>query len=547
MNISSISINRPVLAIVMNLVIILFGGIGYTFLGVREYPSIDPPVITVRTNYTGANADVIESQITEPLEKAINGIAGVRTISSASNLGSSSITVEFNLDADLEAAANDVRDKVSQAVRQLPQDIDGLPIVTKSDANSDAIISLTLQSESRNQLEISDYAENVIAERLQTIPGVSTIQIWGQKKYAMRLWLDPARLAAFRLTPLDVKNALDRESVELPSGKIEGNQTELIVKTVGRLVTEDDFNNLILTNTGDRTVRLSDIGFAVLGPEVEETNLKNNGVPMIGCGVVPQPGANYIDIADEFYKRVDQIKKELPKDYTLNFALDNTKFVRRSLAEVKETLLIAIILVILIIYLFFRDWIIAIRPLIDIPVSLIGAFFIMYLMGFSINVLTLLAIVLATGLVVDDGIVVTENIYKKVEGGMNKWKAAKEGSKEIYFAVIATSITLAVVFLPIIFLEGFVGKLFREFGIVLAGAVLISAFVSLSLTPVLNIYMAKKNPHQHSWFYRKTEPFFTGLENLYRASLQGFMRLRWLAFVIIVGCLGIIFFIGNSL
>src|SRR6188768_2560372 len=531
----------------MSLTILLFGAIGFNFLGVREYPSIDPPVITVRTNYTGANADVIESQITEPLEKAINGIAGVRTISSASNLGSSSITVEFNLDADLEAAANDVRDKVSQAVRQLPQDIDGLPIVTKSDANSDAIISLTLQSESRSQLEISDYAENVIAERLQTIPGVSTIQIWGQKKYAMRLWLDPARLAAFRLTPLDVKNALDRESVELPSGKIEGNKTELIVKTVGRLVTEDDFNNLILTNSGDRTVRLSDIGYAVLGPEVEETNLKNNGIPMIGCGVVPQPGANYIDIADEFYKRVDQIQKELPKDYKLNFALDNTKFVRRSLAEVKETLLIAIILVILIIYLFFRDWIIAIRPLIDIPVSLIGAFFIMYLMGFSINVLTLLAIVLATGLVVDDGIVVTENIFKKVEKGMNKHKAALEGSKEIYFAVIATSITLAIVFLPIIFLEGFVGRLFREFGIVLAGAVLISAFVSLSLTPVLNIYMAKKNPHKHSWFYRKTEPFFTGLENLYKSSLEGFMRLRWFAFVIILACLGAIYYIGKGL
>jgi len=534
MNLSSISINRPVLAIVMSLVIILFGGIGYTFLGVREYPSIDPPVITVRTNYTGANADVIESQITEPLEKAINGIAGVRTISSSSNLGSSSITVEFNLDADLEAAANDVRDKVSQAVRQLPQDIDGLPIVTKSDANSDAIISLTLQSESRNQLEISDYAENVIAERLQTIPGVSTIQIWGQKKYAMRLWLDPAKLAAFRLTPLDVKNALDRESVELPSGKIEGNETELVVKTVGRLTTEEEFNNLILTNSGDRTVRLSDIGYAVLGPEVEETNLKNNGVPMIGCGVVPQPGANYIDIADEFYKRVDQIQKELPKDYKLNFALDNTKFVRRSLTEVKETLLIAIILVILIIYLFFRDWIIAIRPLIDIPVSLIGAFFIMYLMGFSINVLTLLAIVLATGLVVDDGIVVTENIFKKVEKGMNPVQAAHEGTKEIFFAVVSTSITLAAVFMPVIFLEGFVGRLFREFGVVIAGAVLISAFVSLTLTPMLNAKLRRPN-RKHSKFYEMTEPFFERMISGYHNSLSNFMKRRWMGW----GILGI--------
>ncbi|MCX6273939.1 MAG: efflux RND transporter permease subunit [Bacteroidetes bacterium] len=546
MNLSSISINRPVLAIVMSLIIILFGGIGYTFLGVREFPSIDPPVITVRTNYTGANADVVESQITEPLEKAINGIAGVRTISSASNLGSSAITVEFNLDADLEAAANDVRDKVSQAVRLLPQDIDGLPIVTKSDANSDAILSLTLQSDTRSQLEVSDYAENVITERLQTIPGVSTIQIWGQKKYAMRLWLDPSRMAAFRLTPLDVKNALDRENVELPTGKIEGNTTELIVKTAGRLVKEDDFNNLILANTRDKTVRLRDIGYAVLGPEVEETNLKNNGVPMVGCGVVPQPGANYIDIADEFHKRVEQIQKELPKDYKLGMALDNTKFVKRSISEVKETLLIAIILVILIIYLFFRDWIIALRPLIDIPVSLIGAFFIMYLFGFSINVLTLLAIVLATGLVVDDGIVVTENIFKKVEKGMNPTQAAHEGTKEIFFVVVSTSITLAAVFMPVIFLEGFVGRLFREFGVVLAGAVLISAFVSLTLTPMLNARLLRTN-RKHSRFYEMTEPFFERMMSSYRSSLGNFMKRRWIGWGILVASVVLIFGIGSLL
>ncbi|MEO8088020.1 MAG: efflux RND transporter permease subunit [Bacteroidota bacterium] len=546
MNLSSVSINRPVLAIVMSLIIILFGGIGYTFLGVREFPSIDPPVITVRTNYTGASADVVESQITEPLEKAINGIAGVRTISSASNLGSSSITVEFNLDADLEAAANDVRDKVSQAVRQLPQDIDGLPIVTKSDANSDAIISLTLQSETRNQLELSDYAENVIAERLQTIPGVSTIQIWGQKKYAMRLWLDPAKLAAFRLTPLDVKNALDRESVELPAGKIEGNTTELIVKTAGRLLTEDDFNNLILTNSGDKTVHLRDIGYAVIGPEVEETNLKNNGVPMIGCGVVPQPGANYIDIADEFHKRVDQIEKELPKDMKLGMALDNTIFVKRSISEVKETLLIAIILVILIIYLFFRDWLIALRPLIDIPVSLIGAFFIMYLMGFSINVLTLLAIVLATGLVVDDGIVVTENIFKKIEKGMNPMEAAHEGTKEIFFVVVSTSMTLAAVFMPVIFLQGFVGRLFREFGVVLAGAVLISAFVSLTLTPMLNARLLRSD-RKHSRFYEMTEPFFERMMSGYSKSLSNFMKQRWLGWGILALSIFLIFGIGSLL
>jgi multidrug efflux pump len=546
MNLSSVSINRPVLAIVMSLTIMLFGGIGYTFLGIREYPSIDPPVITVRTNYTGANADVIESQITEPLEKTINGIAGIRTISSASNLGSSSITVEFNLDADLEAAANDVRDKVSQAVRLLPQDIDGLPTVTKSDANSDAIISLTIQSNTRNQLELSDYAENVIAERLQTIPGVSTIQIWGQKKYAMRLWLDPARLASFRLTPLDVKQALDRENVELPSGKIEGNQTELIVKTVGRLTTEEEFNSLIIASTGDRMVRLQDIGYAVLGPEVEETSLKNNGVPMIGCGVVPQPGANYIEIADEFNKRYAQIQKDLPKDYQLNIALDNTRFIRRSISEVQETLGIAILLVILIIYLFFRDWIIAFRPLIDIPVSLIGAFFIMYVMGYSVNILTLLAIILATGLVVDDGIVVTENIFKKVEAGMDPYEAAHKGTKEIFFVVISTSVTLAAVFMPVVFMPGFVGRLFREFGVVLAGAVLISAFVSLTLTPMLNARLLRKQK-KHSRFYYMTEPFFEGMMTGYRNLLEKFMKRRRMAWGILGTTLLLIIGIGSLL
>ncbi len=544
MNISSTNINRPVLAIVMSVIIILFGGIGYKYLGVREFPSIDPPVITVKTNYSGANANVIESQITEPLEKAINGIEGVRTISSASNQGSSTITVEFNLDANLEAAANDVRDKVSQALRQLPQDIDGLPTVTKSDANSDAIVALTLQSDTKNPLQVSDFAENVIAERLQTIPGVSNVQIWGQKKYAMRMWMNPSKMASYGITAKDVKQALDKENIEYPSGKIAGMNTELTVNTVGKFTNEEEFNNMIVKANGNQTVRFKDIGTAVLGPENEETVLRQSGVPMIGLGLVPQPGANYISIADEFYKRVEQIKKDLPKDYQLGIALDNTKFIKRSITEVKETLIIAIVLVILIIYLFFRDWLIAFRPLIDIPVSLIGAFFIMYLMGYSINVLTLLAIVLATGLVVDDGIVVTENIFKKVEGGMGAIEAAHKGSKEIYFAVISTSITLAAVFMPVIFLEGFVGRLFREFGIVIAGAVLISAFVSLTLTPMLNAHMVRKNPKK-SRFYEITEPFFVKMVVGYNNSLAKFMTKRWWAFIIIAACGVFIFLVGS--
>jgi multidrug efflux pump len=532
-SLSTISIRRPVLAIVMSLIIILFGLISFTFLGVREYPSIDPPVITVRTSYTGANAEVIQSQITEPLEKALNGIEGIRSISSASNQGSSVITVEFNLGANLEAAANDVRDKVSQAVRQLPQDIDALPVVTKADANSDAILAITLQSNSKNQLQVSDYAENVIAERLQTIPGVSTIQIWGQKKYAMRIWMEPAKMASYGITAAEIVAALDRENVELPGGKIEGNNTELSVRTVGKFTDEESFNNLIIKTSGDKTVRLREVGYARLGPENEETILKESGIPMIGLGLIPQPGANYLDIAKEFYKRVEVIKKEIPKDYKLQIALDNTRFIKLSVEEVEETLMISVILVILIIYLFFRDWLIAFRPLIDIPVSLIGAFFIMYLMGYSINVLTLLAIVLATGLVVDDGIVVTENIYKKIEQGKKPVDAAIEGSNEIFFAVIATSVTLAAVFMPVIFLEGFVGRLFREFGVVMAGAVLISAFVSLTLTPMLNAKLVRKDPNKKSKFYLATEPFFQSMINGYSSALNNFLKRRWIAIVII--------------
>ncbi len=547
MNISELSLRRPVLAIVMSIVIILFGVIGFNFLGVRDYPAIDPPNISVRTSYPGANAAIVETQITEPLEKAINGIAGIKNITSSSNTGSSNINVEFDLGVSLETAANDVRDKVAQAQRSLPNDLDGPPVVTKADANSDPILGMTVQSDTRNQLQITEYANNVLIEKLQTIPGVSGIQIWGEKKYAMRIWMNPSKLSSFGITAGDVQSALMRESVELPSGKIYGNATELTIRTFGRLDTEEEFNNLIIKNVNGADVRLRDIGEAVLGPENEESVLKESGIPMIALALIPQPGSNYVAISDEFYKRLEQIKKDVPEDIQLNISLDQTRFIKKSILEVEETLIIAFLLVVLIIYAFFRDWLIAIRPLIDIPVCLIGAFFIMYLMGFTINVLSLLAIVLATGLVVDDGIVVTENIYKKMEKGMNKWQASLEGSKEIYFAVIATSITLAIVFLPIIFLQGFVGRLFREFGMVVAGAVLISAFVSLTLTPVLSFKLTRKDPHKHGWFYNKTEPFFRWMERSYQSALEKFMKVRWVAFVVIAVCGGIIFFIGRTL
>jgi multidrug efflux pump len=546
MNLSELSLRRPVLAIVCSIVIIIFGAIGYKYLGVREYPAIDPAVVNVRTSYVGANADIVEQQITEPLEKAINGVQGVKNITSNSSQGNSNITVEFELNVDLEQAANDVRDKVSQAVGNLPQDIDGPPTVSKADADSDPIMFLQIQSQTKSLLELTDYAENVVQERLQTIQGVSSINVFG-KRYSMRLWIDPAKLSAYQLTIEDIRQALNRENVELPGGKVRGNETQLIVKTYGKLTTEDDFNDLILREDNNGIVRFRDIGYAELGPNNDEQSSRKNNVASVNMGLLPQPGSNQIEIADEVYKRIEEIKKDMPADILLEVGYDKSQFVRNAIFEVKETLVIAIILVVIIIFLFFREWTIAFRPLIDIPVSLIGAFFIMYVMGFSINVLTLLAIVLATGLVVDDGIVVTENIFKKMEAGMNKHKAAYEGSKEIYFAVIATSLTLVIVFLPIIFLQGFVGRLFREFGMVVAGAVLISAFVSLTLTPVLNIYLTKKGGHKHSRFYRATEPFFTGMENLYRRTLEGFMRVRWIAFVIVAACIGIIFFIGSQL
>jgi hydrophobe/amphiphile efflux-1 (HAE1) family protein len=547
MDIAELSVKRPVLATVMSIIIVLFGLIGFHYLGVREFPSIDPPVITVRTSYTGANAEVIQSQITEPLEKVINGIDGIRTLSSSSNQGSSIITVEFNLNTDLETAANDVRDKVSQAIKQLPQDIDAPPVVSKADANSDPIISMTLLSHTRSLLEVSDYAENVIAQNFQTISGVSNVQIWGQRRYAIRVRLLPDKLVAFNLTPLDIKTALAKENIDLPSGKIEGDKTELTVNTNAKLSTIPEFEAMIIKESNQTIVRLRDVALVELGAENESTILKESGVPMVGIALIPLPGANYIDISNEFYKRYEQLKNELPKDYSINIALDNTRFIKKSVLEVAETLIIALVLVILIIYLFFRDWLIAFRPLIDIPVSLIGAFFIMYLMDYSVNVLTLLAIVLATGLVVDDGIVVTENIFKKLEKGMNPFDAAIKGTKEIYTAVIVTSLTLAAVFMPVIFLEGFVGRLFREFGVVIASAVLISAFVSLTLTPMLNAKLVRKDPTKKSKFYLFTEPYFKKLDNWYHQTLINFLQKRWWALVILVITSISIFYFGSQL
>lgn len=545
MNISELSIKRPVLATVLTLVILLFGFIGYSYLGVREYPSVDKPIISVSCSYPGANADVIENQITEPLEQNINGIPGIRSLSSVSQQGQSRITVEFELSVDLETAANDVRDKVSRAQRYLPRDCDP-PTVSKADADAMPILMVALQSDKRSLLELSEIADLTVKEQLQTISDVSSVNIWGEKRYSMRLWLDPVKMSGYGITPVDVKNAVDRENVELPSGSIEGNTTELTIRTLGLMHTADEFNNLILKEDGSRVVRFSDIGRAELGPADIKSYMKMNGVPMVGVVVIPQPGANHIEIADAVYERMEQMKKDLPDDVNYSYGFDNTKFIRASINEVKQTVYEAFALVIIIIFLFLRDWRVTLVPCIVIPVSLIGSFFVMYLAGFSINVLSMLAIVLAVGLVVDDAIVMTENIYVRIERGMKPKEAGIEGAKEIFFAVISTTITLVAVFFPIVFMEGTTGRLFREFSIVVSGAVIISSFAALTFTPMLATKLLVKRERQ-SWFYSKTEPFFSGMNRIYSRSLAAFLNRRWMAVPLVAGTLAAIVWLWQAI
>ncbi len=532
MNISELSIRRPVLATVLTLIILLFGAVGYISLGVREYPSVDNPIISVSCSYAGANADVIENQITEPLEQNINGIPGIRSLTSVSQQGSSRITVEFELSVDLETAANDVRDKVSRAQRYLPRDCDP-PTVSKADADATPILMVAIQSEKRSLLELSEIADLTVKEQLQTIPEVSSVSIWGEKRYCMRLWLDPIRMAGYGITPMDVKNALDAENIELPSGSIEGDNIELAIRTLGLMTTTEQFNNLIIKENNGRVVHFSDIGHAELSARDLKSYMKMNGVPMVGVVVVPQPGANHINIAEAVYERMEKMKKDLPEDVNYKYGFDNTKFIRASINEVKSTVYEAFVLVIIIIFLFLRDWRVTLVPCIVIPVSLIGAFFIMYVLDFSINVLSMLAIVLSVGLVVDDAIVMTENIYIRIERGMRPFAAGIEGAKEIFFAVISTTVTLLAVFLPIVFMEGTTGRLFREFSFVVAGSVIISSFAALTITPMLATKILKRRKEQ-SWLYNKTEPFFEGLNRYYALSLDFFLKNRYLAIIIMI-------------
>lgn len=544
MNLSTLTIRRPVLSIVLSTLIVLLGVVGYTFLGVRQFPNVDPPNISVTTTYPGANADVVESQITLPLEESINGIDGIRSLTSQSSDGRSTITVEFQLGEDLEAAANDVRDRVERSKRNLPPDVDP-PVVSKADANS-FIIVMTIQSDVRPLNALSDFAANVLKDRMQTIEGVGNITIWGERKYAMRIVLDPAKLAAYGLTTTDVRQALQRENIDLPAGRLEGEATELSVRTIGRMSTVEEFSDLILRSTTGTTVRVRDVARVYLGAENERTILKRDGVAMAGLAVTPQPGANQVDIADEFYRRYESLKQTAPEDIHLEVAFDNTKFIRRAILEVEETLAIAFGLVVLIIFLFLRSWRATIIPVVAIPVSLVSTFFFMWVCGFSINILTLLGIVLATGLVVDDAIVVMENIFRRIEEGEAPQEAGEKGASEIYFAVISTTITLAVVFIPVIFLPGLTGRLFREFGVVVATSVLVSAFVSLTLTPMMSAKLLRHSLKQ-SWLMRVTEPFFVWMNATYARTLAALMRRPLIAVLAMVASIIVTIVIGGQL
>jgi multidrug efflux pump len=442
---------------------------------------------------------------------------------------------------NLDNAANDVRDKVFQAVRNLPPDADP-PVVSKADADAQTILSITVQSDKRDLMELTEIGNNLFKERLQTIPGVSSIRLWGEKKYAMRIILQPEKLEAYQLTPLDIRQALQNQNVELPAGRLEGKKTELTIRALGRLNTPAEFDNMVVANRNNTLIRLADVGYSTLGAENERSILRGNGViPMIGIALSPQPGANYIDIIDEAFRRVEYIKKDLPPDIFLNVALDTTISIRKAINEVQETIFIAFGLVLLVIFFFLRSWRTTLIPIVIIPISLVGTFAILYLVDYSINILTLLGLVLATGLVVDDAIVVLENIYSKIEAGMNPVQAAYKGSREVFFAVISTSISLVCVFLPIFFLEGLTGRLFREFAMVVSGAIVLSTFVALSLTPMMcsRIFRKRKSENRLMLSFKRIVDF---LIRHYDRSLITFMKYRWLALPIVAVIAGLIWY-----
>ena len=528
-----VSIKRPVLATVMSLAIILIGVISFLRLPVREYPNIDAPIVSVRTVYPGASAEIMESQVTQPLEDSLAGIEGIRTIKSVSREEVSQITVEFLLERNVDAAANDVRDRVARVRGQLPTETKD-PVVAKVEADAQAVLWLAFSSTRHSALEITDYADRNIIDRLQALPGVASVIIGGERRYAMRLWLDRDRMAAYGLTPQDVEDALKAQNIELPSGRIESRQREFTVLTESDLRTPAQFDDLILKESKGYPVRLRDIGYAEIGAADERNAVRVNGNPSVGLGVVKQSTANTLSVAQAVKALLPDLETSLPEGMRITVAYDGSVFIEKSIESVYRTMVEALVLVVAVIFLFLRNGRATLIPFVTIPVSLIGAFVFLYALGFTINTLTLLGLVLAIGLVVDDAIVVLENIHRHIEDGMPPFRAALQGSKEIAFAVVAMTVTLAAVFTPLAFMSGNTGRLFTEFAFTVAAAVLVSGFVALSLTPMMCSKLLRHEA-RHGRLFRISERFFLAMNQGYRHALLWALRWRWLVVLLFLG------------
>lgn len=525
MGLPEISIRRPVFASVLSLVVMLIGLMAWSRLSVREYPNIDEPVVSVSTTYKGASAEIIESRVTQPLEEALAGIEGLELMTSSSRSERSQINVRFRINREPEAAAADVRDRVSQARGKLPDDVDE-PVVRKVEADSQPVVYITLSSDRHTPIEVTEIADRLVKDRMQNLPGVAEARIFGERQPAMRIWLDRLRLAGFGMTPQDVEDALRRQNIEIPAGRIESQQREFTVLAETDLRTVQQFNDLIIRDSGGYLVRLKDIGEAQIGPLDERVSSRFNGNPSVTVGVVKQSTANPLDVSREAKALLPEISEILPEGMSIDIGYDSSIFIERSIDNVFHAIGEAIILVVIVIFFFLRSFRATLVPIVTIPVSLIGAFAVMWLFGFSINTLTLLSMVLAVGLVVDDAIVVLENISRYVEEGMRPFDAALKGSKEIAFAVVAMTITLAAVYAPIAFQTGRTGRLFVEFALTLAGAVLVSGFVALSLSPMM-CSLLLKNHSSHGFLYRFIERMLGGLTTGYRSALNFALTIRF--------------------
>ncbi|HTE55818.1 MAG TPA: efflux RND transporter permease subunit [Kofleriaceae bacterium] len=535
MILSDISIRRPVFATVINLVVLLIGVISFTRLTVRQIPNVDTPVITVNTFYPGANAQVVESQVTQPVEEALSGIEGIEFMQSVSREQSSQVTIRFRLDRDPDGAASDVRDRVGQARDFLPEEVNE-PVIQKQEADAQPIIYLAFSSDRHSRVEIADYAERLVKDRIQTIPGVAQAQVFSST-FAMRVWLQPQRLAGFGLTPVDVENALRAQNVEIPAGRVESSNREFTVLSETDLKTPEQFGEIILADVSGSLVRLKDVARVELGSQEERFRSRFNGVNAVPLAVVKQAIANPLDISQAVKTMLPQIQSTLPEGMKIQMAFDTTIFIEKSIDEVYWTVLEAVGLVILVIFVFLRSMRATLIPLVTIPVSLVGALGLMYLFGFTINTLTLLAMVLAIGLVVDDAIVMLENIYRHIEEGMRPFDAALKGSKEIGFAIIAMTLTLAAVYVPLAFSTGRTGKLFIEFALTLAGSVLVSGFTALTLSPMMasRLLRHQNNPNR---LYLLGERVLGWVDRAYRAVLTRGLRLRAVVAVVAAAILG---------